>query len=186
MSLLAHPTAPTPKSHRGCWIAAAIVAGVLCVTGIGAAVAVYAMATSKRGKTIIGAFTEGADEVQRAQSAAGTPELRAAGCENALVLHMEKFMEIASALDEDAGPPMKPHVELMIACTVEGSRAPTCDALAKVYVDAVGVSGPAFMVQISPAHGSTICMETYAGSGVRRTSLARPPRAGAAASASAP
>src|SRR5512135_3586202 len=114
---------PPPKKGRGCLIAALVSAGVGLVIAIVVVVFVY-----KAAKAVGEVAVEG-------MNAPGTAELRASGCDVAMVMDMSKIssmFDAGSAAASSSG-------SIVVACNVNpGRTAPSCDDVAKTYVKAVG------------------------------------------------
>lgn len=161
------PQMPTPQPPRksgmsGCLIALTVV-GVVAVLGTcGAGVTVYLVATSKAGKAtikLVGGATKIAAE---GASAPGTPELRALGCDPAMVMDAK---EVADLLNDalDAGVQMTGAEGLLVTCQVPArSAAPTCDDVAKTYVRAVGRARADFTVNVQKqGEPGPVCETSY-------------------------
>ena len=169
------PLAPPPakkKSGSGCLIALAIVGGlavlVMAVVGFG----VWRFASSKEGKAIIGAVGEGAKIIAEAQSAPGAAEVRKLGCDQALVLDIERMAKLFEHFDASA-----PHgsYSTMVICQVGvlHSDAPSCDQVASTYRAAVPAARPfAATVTRSGGHGE-ICSSLYDAKGNKVKDLPR-------------
>ncbi len=81
------------KSGNGCLLALAIVAGLaLLVVGV-AGFVIYRAANSREGKAILGAIGGMTRTVAEAQAAPGAAEVRALGCDQAMVIDLEKMTE---------------------------------------------------------------------------------------------
>jgi len=159
--------APPPKKGvSGCVIALAIVGGIVLLGGIAAGIGIYAFATSDIGKTTFKVLGEGTKIVQEGMKAPGTPEIRALGCEQAMVLDMKDFAALMSDI-LDAGPDAAMPEGLMVTCQVRSaSRAPSCDDVAATYVGAVGVARSQFVVSVQQQGNSNpLCQSTYDATG---------------------
>ena len=124
--------------------------------------AVYLAATSKAGKAtikLVGGATKIAAE---GVNAPGTPELRALGCDPAMVMD-EK--EVADLVNDtlDAGVKMTGAEGLLVTCQVPASSAPpTCDDVAKTYVRAVGRARAEFVVDVQKqGERDPVCESSY-------------------------
>jgi hypothetical protein len=160
---------PKKKKGNGCLIALAITGGVVLVGGILVGTCAYKAATSKEGRQIIGAMGETAKIMEEAQKAPGAKELRASGCATAMVMDMERMAGAFSGLvDGGIPPPKDKDVKVMIMCQVGvfGS-APTCDAVAKTYLSAVGgTASGRFTAQVTQqGNNRPKCSKTFDASG---------------------
>lgn len=159
--------APPPKKGvSGCVIALAIVGGIVLLGAIAAGVGIYAFATSDIGKTAFKVIGEGTKIVQEGMKAPGTPEIRALGCEQAMVLDMKDFAALMSDV-LDAGPDAAMPEGLMVTCQVRSAaRAPSCDDVASTYVGAVGVARSPFVVNVQQqGNNNPICQSSYDATG---------------------
>jgi hypothetical protein len=135
---------------NGCLLAALIVGGITVVVAAIAGIFIYKAAR---------AITEVAQE---GLNAPGSAELRAAGCDAAVVMDLSK---ISSLFDAGGAPGGAPGV--VVSCAVSpGKKAPTCDDLAKTYVKAAGAPRSDFIVQVQPQGGSKPdCKKVYSPKG---------------------
>jgi hypothetical protein len=152
----------------GCMIAFIVVSIIGLVTAIVGGIAIYLVVTSSAGQSaikVIGGTTKLATE---GLNAPGTPELRALGCEQAIVLDMKKVGELMNDAF-DAGLGVDSGVEgLLVTCTLPARATPiACDDVAKTYVRAVGGTASAeFTVNVKRQNESTeLCSSTYDESG---------------------
>ncbi|HSQ65950.1 MAG TPA: hypothetical protein VLM85_22165 [Polyangiaceae bacterium] len=161
------PAAPPPKKGMsGCMIALLVVGSVALLGGIVVGVGIYLFATSDAGKTAIKVIGEGSKLAEKGMNAPGTPELRALGCEQAIVLDMKDVTALMGDLI-DAGPDAGMPEGLMVTCQVRGgARAPSCDDVAATYVRAVKSAGSEFVVTVQRQGDShPLCESTYDASG---------------------
>jgi hypothetical protein len=145
-----YPQPPPPKKGmNGCLLAALIVGGV-CVL-IAAVVGIFIW---KAAKVITAAAEDGLN-------APGTTELRAAGCDAAVIMDMSKISALFDAGSTSATE------SVIVSCSVTaGKTAPKCDDLAKTYAKAVGGSHGNFLVQVTPGGGGVAtCKKVYSPNG---------------------
>jgi len=145
-----YPQQPPPKKGmNGCLLAALIVGGV-CVL-IAAVVGIFIW---KAAKVITAAAEDGLN-------APGTAELRAAGCDAAVIMDMSKISALFDAGSTTAAE------SVIVSCSVaSGKTAPKCDDLAKTYAKAVGGSRGNFLVQVTPQGGAApTCKKVYSPAG---------------------
>jgi hypothetical protein len=145
------PQQPPPKKGmNGCLLAALIVGGLAIVAG--ALVAFFIFRAAK-------AITQAAEE---GLNAPGSAELRAAGCDAAVILDMSKISSLF-----DAGATPGGTAGIVISCAVvAGHPSPTCDELAKTYVKTVGPTGKNILVEVEPKGGGQVqCKKVYGPNG---------------------
>ncbi len=145
-----YPQQPPPKKGMsGCLLAALIVGGVGLVIAIVVGIFVWKAAN------VIG------EAAKEGLNAPGAPELRAAGCEAVVIMDMSKLSSLF-----DAGSTSAPE-NVIVSCSVAGGKtAPTCDALAKTYVKAVGAANGNVLIQVTPqGSGVPTCKKVYSSTG---------------------
>lgn len=127
-------------------IAILVVAGVFILASAAIAYGVYRAATSEEGKKILAVGGEAVRIGIEAQSAPGTDEVRALGCEQAMAFDIDKLDKMMALLD--AGAPPKGVFSTMVMCQVGVfGTAPSCDDVARVYRPAVHPKKP-FMASV--------------------------------------
>jgi hypothetical protein len=133
----------------GCLLAALIVGGVGLVLCLVVGIFVWRAA-----KAITAVAQEGLN-------APGAAELRAAGCDAAVVMDLSKISSVFDA-GASGGTP-----GVVISCSVNAGRhAPACDDLAKTYVKAVGSARSSFVVEVQPQGASRPeCKKVYGPTG---------------------
>jgi hypothetical protein len=164
------PFAPAPKkSGRGCLIALAIVAGVLLLLVVIAGLAIHRAASSPEGRKVLGLVRDTARVVGESASAPGTKELRALGCDSAMVMDMNSWLRVFGA---DGGVPRPPgQLDLFIICGAGVFKTPpACDQVAQTYVGAVGAARGSFQVMVQKqGRQRPLCAVCYEADGKRRT-----------------
>jgi hypothetical protein len=160
------PVAPAKKAtSRGCFVALLVAggfAGLCCLVG---GLILWRASKDPDLQNVIGALGKSAELVMKGGKAPGAAELRAAGCEQALVLPYGEMMALASSF-VDAGGLEDAAVGLAITCTVKSDvGAPPCERLAKVFVKAAAPT-QAFMLSVqSMAESKSLCDGTFDASG---------------------
>jgi hypothetical protein len=154
----AMPPGPEPQdkpSGSGCLTALAVVGGlfvlVLALAGIG----IWRLASTREGKAMFGAIGAATKAAAEAQRAPGAAQVRALGCDQAMVLDMSR---------------MSPGSELsvLVVCQVGtlGGSTPSCDEVARVYREATGASALPFAAKVErPGRGGEICSSVYGADG---------------------
>ncbi len=152
----------------GCAIALLVVGILLALGGVAVGIGIYAFATSDVGKTAFKVIGEGTKIAQEGLKAPGTAELRALGCDQAMVLDMKDFAALVNDI-VDAGSAAAAPTGLMVTCQVRGAaKSPSCNDVASTYVKAVGVAGSEFTVTVQAQGGSKpICESSYDATGAR-------------------
>jgi hypothetical protein len=146
-----YPQQPPPKKGRGCLIAALVSAGVGLVVAIVVIALLY-----KAAKTVGAVAMEG-------MNAPGTAELRASGCDVAMVMDMSKISSVFDAGSATAAS----SGSIVVACNVNpGHAKPSCDDVAATYVKAVGSANGSFMAQVQQqGAGQPECQKLYGPTG---------------------
>jgi hypothetical protein len=144
------PQQPPQKKGKGCLIAALVTGGVVLVLCLVVGILVW-----KAAKKVGEIAKEGVN-------APGTSELRAAGCDLALVMDMGKLSPIFDA----GATATSGTASVVVACKVDpGHTAPTCDDVAQTYVKAASPGGT-FMAQVQTQGKSRPdCQRVYSSTG---------------------
>jgi hypothetical protein len=163
------PQAPSPphkKSGNGCLVALGVVGGlfvlVLALAGLG----IWKLASTPQGKAMFSAIGEATKAAAEAQSAPGAAQVRALGCEQAMVMDMTRWSKIFEQLD--ASVPQSSEFSVLVVCQVGsvGGSAPSCDEVARVYRSAVGDSARPFAASVKRSgRGGEICSSVYGADG---------------------
>jgi hypothetical protein len=101
--------------------------------------------------------------MKEAQTAPGTDELRKLGCDQAMVLDMQRLAKLAEGFN-DGGTPLPPDMPgKLVMCVVgDTSSAPTCTAAAKTYLAAVPTPTKRFAVTVeAQKNNKAQCSEVY-------------------------
>lgn len=162
------PPPPQKKGMSGCMVAFIVVSVVGFVTALVVGIGLYLVLTSNAGKTAIKLVGEGTKLAQKGLNAPGTAELRALGCEQAIVLDMKDVGDMMNDI-LDAGLPDSGVEGLIVTCTLpsRGGAAISCDDVARTYVTANGGTASAeFVVTVKRQNDSReLCESTYDTSG---------------------
>lgn len=163
MNVAPHQTT-RKKGMHGCVVALLIFGGICLVGAIVAGVGAFAFVQSDVGQKAIRVVGEGKRLSDKGQSAPGAAELRAHGCDVALVLdgrdydELNQLLEDASSIADSGVGDMK-----IIACQVQtGHPIPSCDDLAATYLAAVGGEAKfGFAVNVQQNGSEPVCRSTY-------------------------
>jgi hypothetical protein len=161
------PPTRAPKKNSGCLIALAIVAGILVLGGIAVAIGVYAFMRSDSGKLVAGAIHSGVQIAAEAQNAPGTAELRAMGCDTAMVMDMAKLEAMGSAFADASARAPTSSIRIAVVCQSRRAAPPTCDQVATTYVQAIGRASGKFSAQVQSSAGTRSCSGIYSPEGTR-------------------
>jgi hypothetical protein len=157
------PPRPPPKKSNGCLIAAGVVGGILLVGALIVGIAIYMVATSEGGKKAISLVGDGIEVTKEAMNAPGTPELRAAGCQQAMVMDLEKFAAIAAKYDDAAAAkkPVTTKYRLQVSCTPKMGKTISCEDVATTYRAAVGTPSGKFLAMVQRSGSRRECSKLY-------------------------
>lgn len=131
------PQPPKKGLSTGCLVVIFGGLGLLGLIGVIVIVAGYRLSQDKDVQNAFGALGDSVKIMAEAQSAPGTDELRALGCDQAFALDPMKMAKIADRFtDAGAPPPRTPSdIDRMVMCQVGAfGAAPTCDDAARAYV----------------------------------------------------
>ena len=151
-------------------IAVLVVVGLVVVSGVVFGIIVWRVATSEEGKKLVNAVSSGAQLAAEAQNAPGTAELRALGCQQAMVMDAQKIGDIVGQFGDAGALKSGPH--LVVTCDAgNAAKAPTCDQVASTYAHAVGGrAASSFEVTVDARHDKTAnCAVAYDAEGKRLT-----------------
>ena len=116
------PGRPQKKGANGCLVALGIIGGIVVLIGLVFAFFVYRFATSPDGKKIVSAVASGAALMSKASNAPGTKELRAQGCNVAMVIDAAQIAAIADALGDGGSVSVSEDERLAVLCTPVAPR----------------------------------------------------------------
>lgn len=180
-----------PRKRSGCLVALYALFGVGLFFVVAGSIAAYFFLQSEKGQQILQVARDGAQWLAAASQAPGTEELRAAGCEAAMVSDaasaLDVFMtlvpeeqkreEIRADVEQRAGSSELDELTLVI-CTLPRftTSKPACEDLARTYGDAVPNAPPTFFVLvIQQGADAPTCQGTYDRDGnARETATATP------------
>ena len=138
--------------RSGCLTVLYVVLGLFALMAVTFGVGTCMFIRSDRGQKVIRTVREGISVVREASTAPGTKELRAAGCEVAMVMAFsritEVLKEIAPEVAEQATLEQMPGNGTLIMCQLRSSTvdAPDCARVARTYGSAVRDAAPRFGV----------------------------------------
>ena len=165
------PMGPPKKKGMSTGCIVAIVVVLLFFGSIAAIVLVvgYKVSQDKDVQNVLGAIGDAATIMAEAQTAPGTNELRALGCEQAMAIDPAKMMKIADRF-ADAGttPPSAtpPDVDRIVMCQVGAfGSAPTCDDAAKAYVRGASPRGKFVLTVQKGSSNNKQCSGVYSSAG---------------------
>lgn len=152
----------------GCLIAFLVVLGLFVVGGGIVGFLIY-----RKIGGFVGAAKDMVVEVQAAQKAPGTKELRKLGCEQAIALDGKRLLAIAQRMEDevarqDGHTPKKlddKDAGTYVYCKNDRGDDLGCDQVAETYVSAVSPADP-FVVNVS-RKGQSTCSGSYSAAGKR-------------------
>lgn len=177
------PTAPDANEEKkgGGWGCLKIVLVLFAFAVLGMFGLAYYVSTTPAGQKVIGAAMEGYAVLSEGKKAPGMDALRAAGCQEALAIDMARLKKIVEQFDTSAKTEITPNVdvELLVHCQLPKTvMNPTCDEVAKVYIQAAKPQRNFGVViqENEPKVGTgkqanSRCDGLYTPSGVRQSSL---------------
>ena len=170
-----------PPKRSGCVIALYVLFGVGLFFIVVGGLATWIFLQSERGQQLVTMMKEGAEWITEAVQAPGTEELRAVGCEVAMVSTASSAFELFSAFvpEEDKRAELRAELEAntggsdldemqLVICTVPGYQmeTPGCDDLARTYATAVDTGSDAFYVFLMQDGGEEpICQGVFSSDG---------------------
>ena len=135
---------------------------------------VWRFAGTKEGKAIFGAIGEGAKILAEAQSAPGAAEVRALGCDQAMVIDMDRMVKLFEHRDASAE---REAFSIMVICHIGALQGdpPSCDRVASTYHAAVGVAARPFAATVTRGggRGGEACSSLYDAKGKKVRDLPR-------------
>jgi len=147
----AQPAEKPKKSGRGCLVALGLfVGGAVLVGGVGLGLAWHYGVLEKVGR--------GAKLAYDATNAPGAKELRALGCDQAMIINADDLAPLV-------GKPIPRVEKIIVTCIGRSTSVPTCDNAAMAYAHAAA-SPQAFVVTVRKTDGNADhCMGRYAEDG---------------------
>ena len=111
------------------------------------------------------AVMDGLQSIADSQTAPGTEELRAAGCDQAMVLEPAVFLRMAAGFSDEFDELQQQSVaeempSTIVICNATSGSAPSCGDISRIYLEAVGAAEGPFMVQVASG-GSDPCQEVF-------------------------
>ena len=150
------PPPPQKKGMSGCLIAALIVGGLVLLGIIGIVVVVFVIA-----RKVVAVAEEG-------MNAPGSAEVRAAGCDVALVTDVSKM---TSMLGLDAGGGAT-GLQPIVVCQMQGKKAaPSCQQVAGAYSKGVTPKSNFIVVVQQQGGGGPVCKELFSPQGTMLQTL---------------
>ena len=146
------------KKGSGCGIALAIVGGIILLlivlAFVGGAVAFFKMSRSEEGRRVMSGMADMGKMVIESATAPGTTELRAAGCESAMITSTKKMMGTITKFvppeKRDGASLDQIQDVLIVMCNKNlfSSDALDCAKVASVYGKAVPSAPAQFIVTV--------------------------------------
>jgi hypothetical protein len=148
-----------PGSGRGCVLAIGLfAAGVVLVGGVGLGLAWHS--------GLLGKLHRGVKLAYDGSNAPGAKELRAMGCDQAMILNAD---DLAPLVGKTAAPRAE---KIIVTCIGRSTAVPSCDDAALAYAHAIGPPQGGFIVTVRKTDGKgEHCMGRYAEDGALARAL---------------
>jgi hypothetical protein len=160
---------PQPKKKTSTLTIVLVLVGSAFLVGlVGLGVIGFLVWRNPEGRKFVGVMGDTYRMMQKAQKAPGTKELRALGCQQAMVMDTDDFVQIARRLD--AGPTVPPVIGAIVVCAAKPwGTPPSCDDAAKTYLSGAGPRDRSFVVSVTQSGKSKpVCQALYDKSGARQ------------------
>lgn len=118
--------------------------GLMFAGFVAAAIGVYVVLSSEKGRAIVGQMGEGYKLIQKSRSAPGMKELRAMGCSEAIVMATD---DVLRTIGRDGGA-SHANPEIVVCQVGLLSKTLQCDDVAHEYVATLGARPQSFIVTI--------------------------------------
>lgn len=148
----------TPKKRSGFRVFLYVLFTLMGLLVLTCGAGVYFLTQTEQGKKIVEAVGETTVIAEAAMKAPGTDELRALGCDTAMVMQLSDFAEMLEAITPDDALPAGTEDALMVICQlgILGGDPPTCQEVADTYI-AAAAPNQAFAVNVSKKTGNSVC-----------------------------
>lgn len=161
---------PRKKKGNGCAIALMVLVGITVLGVLGFGIAMWRVMSTPEGQQIWKAASGTMRLVQEAQNAPGAREVaKQGGCQQALVMDMEKMAELVESFQPDAGARKGVRdleEKTMVTCQVGFTKTPpSCEEIARIYVDAAHPKAPFRVTVQQQGSGKPACDRSYDESG---------------------
>jgi hypothetical protein len=170
-------------SRSGCLIALYVVLGLVVLVLVVGSIGAWLFLRSETGQRLVRATREGISLATEAARAPGTQQLREAGCSQAMVLPMRRMTELFESLGADMGDAQEAldRDEIVVMCQMGGGEtaAPSCDDVARIFIDAAGEVPETFAVVVqNRSQRGAACDARYTKDGTRIEEPVEQPPAG--------
>lgn len=164
------------RARRGCLVVLGVLAALAVVAALAIAFFAWRFLRTPDGKRLLAGVEAAQAAAAEGLVAPGTEELRALGCQQAIVTNTER---IAVAISGTEGRSSRSPTDLTLVVVCSASLlggAPSCDDVARTYVAALGgrAAGP-FAVVVNGLGGAR-CQDVYDATGAKRASTSPPGR----------
>lgn len=155
-----------PKKRSGFRVFLYVLLALMGLLFLTCGAGVYFFTQTDQGKKIMEAVGDTQAAVEAAMKAPGTDELRALGCDTAMVMQLSDFAKMLEAITPEDTLPQEPADTLMVICQLGllGGDPPTCQAVAETYAAAAAPTIP-FLVNVSKQGGTSICDAPFTADG---------------------
>ena len=157
------PTPPSKKKGNGCVIALVSLVVITVLACVGLGVVAWKVLSTPEGKQAVRISGGMFHLMEEAKNAPGAKEVgKAGGCQQALVMDMKQWEELMAP---DAGSGRRRRTtenRVIITCQVGFIRTPpTCESLARVYVDAAHPKDPFQVIVQKQGQFDKVCSQSF-------------------------
>ena len=155
-----------PKKRSGFRVFMYVFVSLLGLLTLTCGAGIYYLTQTEKGQQIFEAFRETTNLAEEAMKAPGAEELRALGCDTAMVITVSDFTKMIEILAPEETIPQDQADTKIVMCQMNllGGDGPDCASVARTYVDATAPPD-AFLVHVSKQGGVTSCEGSYAADG---------------------
>lgn len=166
---------PTQARRSGCFIAVAVVLGLLVLVLVAGGIGAWLFLRSETGQRVRQTVSAGISLTRDAARAPGTEALRAAGCTEAMVVPTGRVFELLGEFAPEANRGNGPDADalrepIVVFCQLDvvDDRAPDCGEVARVYTGALQDPPERFGVMVlGEGRRGRVCEGAYARDGSR-------------------
>jgi hypothetical protein len=157
---------PQRKSSNVVWIVLGIVGALVTLLFCAGMIGAYLIGQTPEVQRVGQLIGEGLELAQEAQTGPGTAELRAAGCQIAMVVRPEQLEGLGRVLFDGGFPETERQTTVVNCVQHRDAPALTCEEVVRVYVAAVpSATGPLHVTVSRGTEQEPSCQGTFATDG---------------------
>jgi hypothetical protein len=154
--------APRRKGPHACTVIAGLLAAGLLLVGGLVAYGIHRVYQDPQLRNVAEAVEEGVDIMVEARTAPGTDELRELGCDEALVLDVDRMRKLMNRFDAGVPPVQADEPKLWVTCQVGSfGAAPSCKRAALTFAGAARPTEPCEWLVEKTSDRETGCLEKF-------------------------